>query len=235
VNRHDDSHASEDFGSSVTTPLEDIVESLTRSFYRWYLDVSATQVVTPPATVELPTTESFPFPLQLSASISNQNPSSADSSLPPVPTPAPVIQLCAPLTIIKEGMISYRSVGSASWFSRYCALTPEAFYVSSYTSPPAGSTQGNSPATTSAPQRRSSVAQQPPVIVVPLYVAKLERNFPSYLQEPNGPESAFAVGCPLAYVLLGADSRLREEWIAIITSSIEVRTTSLPPITLTRL
>jgi hypothetical protein len=216
----EDSHLSEDFGSSVTTALEDTIESLTRGFYRWYLDASASQSVAPqpPAPVES-AAENLPLPLQFS----NQS----SSLLPPVPAPAPQPTpnpLYAPLTIIKEGMISYRSVGAASWFSRYCALTPEAFYITSYTSPPAQET------VSSAPQRRSSVTQQPPVIVIPLHVAKLEKNFPSYLEEPNGPESAFAVGCPLSYALLGADSGLREEWVALLSSSIDVRTVSPSPL-----
>jgi hypothetical protein len=76
--------------------------------------------------------------------------------------------------------------------------------------------------TSSSPIRRSSLNQQPPVIVVPLQVAKVDLTLPNYSDEPHGPEDAFAVWCPLSYGLLGAQAPVKAEWIRLILAAIAV-------------
>lgn len=214
----DSQSVEEDFGTSVTTGLEDTIDLLTRGFYRWYLDALSPQPSSAPLVSETSESlEQLPLPLVLSAS------SSQIASSPP-PAPAPISStplLYPPLKIVKEAVFLYRSIGSASWVPRYCVLTNEAFYISSYTSSPTN--PESIPPSTGAHLRRTSVTLQPPVIVVPLTVAKVDKNLPNYSSEPNGPEVAFAVWCPLSYGLLGCDARTKEEWIRIIAEAMEVR------------
>lgn len=211
--------ADEDFGTSVTTGLEDTIDFLTRGFYRWYLDA-----LPPPAQSSAPSPVSDSESLQnLSLPLLSSTSSQTASSPPTAPAPissAPL--LYPPLTIIKDAIFLYRSTGIASWVPRYCVLTNEAFYISSYTSSPTSQDSSHHPTNF---QRRVSLTLQPPVIVVPLIVAKVDKNLPNYSSEPNGPEVAFAVWCPLSYGLLGCDSRTKEEWIRIITETMEVSIT----------
>jgi hypothetical protein len=190
----------EHFGSVVTTPLEDTIVSLTRGFYRWYLDAAS------------PVQMALPPPLPSATETTDLDRSMSPLPSPTLPSSAP---LYPPLTIVKEGVLLYRSNRSSSWFPRYCVLTNEAFYISSYTSPPTR-LDGSNQTTSSGIARRGSVTQQPPVIVVPLLVVRVDERLPNYSAEPNGPEDAFAVWCPLSYGLLGAQAPIKAEWIAAV-------------------
>lgn len=56
-----------------------------------------------------------------------------------------------------------------------------------------------------------------------MQVATVDKYQPNYDSDMNGPAEAFAVWCPLAYMLFGTESaQEKDTWIAAIEDSREV-------------
>ncbi|CAE7437740.1 unnamed protein product [Symbiodinium microadriaticum] len=114
-------------------------------------------------------------------------------------------------TCVKRGILRFKHTQDRFWTNRLCVLTEDAFYVSAHSSPDPHNAETLVPAIgTEIDDPDGSFS----VLAIPLSEVYIDKYQPNYEQDKNAPADAFAVWCPLAYALLGAESSSdKEDWI----------------------
>lgn len=197
--------------SSMISPLEVLIDTLSRSFFRWYQDLQFNRNEPPP----LPSPPQMTDSSSTSTSLPPPLPSSSTRPTSPLrdsSSPTSTIPLYRSITVLKDGLLFYRPNHSTVWSQRYCLLTEDAFYISSYTSPPISTSSSIPPPGSPTTTQRSSTITQHSVIVIPLTVLYLYSN----LNEINEFQT-FAVWSPLSFGLLGVlEENHKQEWLSLI-------------------